>query len=130
LISGQIQMLFISLAPVAQYVKSGRLKALAVSSAAPFSLVPELPTVASGGVPGFASSLWNGIVVPAGTPASIVDRLHAEIARVLTHPETREKILGLGFDPVGSKPAQFREFIRTEIERSARIVNDAGIRIE
>ncbi len=129
LIGGQIQMLFISLGPVAQLVKTGRVKALAVSSSNAFSLVPDLPTVAGGGLPGFESSAWNGIAVPRATPAEIVSRLQAEIARILAQPETREKMLGLGFEPVGNTPPQFKAFIGTEIKRMAKLVSDAGIRI-
>ena len=122
-------MLFISLEPVAQLVKTGRVKALAVSSSNAFSLVPDLPTVASGGLPRFESSAWNGIAVPRATPAEIVSRLQAEIARLLAQPETREKMLGLGFEPVGNKPPQFKAFIGNEIKRMAKLVSDAGIRI-
>jgi tripartite-type tricarboxylate transporter receptor subunit TctC len=129
LIGGQIQMLFISLGPVAQLVKTGRVKALAVSSSNAFSLVPDLPTVASGGLPGFESSAWNGIAVPRATPAEIVSRLQAEIARILAQSETREKMFGLGFEPIGNTPPQFKAFIGTEIKRMAKLVSDAGIRI-
>lgn len=130
LIGGQIQVLFIALAPVEQHIKTGRLIALAVSSSSPFLLMPDLPTVASAGLPGFLSSAWNGIVVPRATPAEIVNRLQAEITRILAQPETREKMLGLGFEPIGNTPAQFKEFIAAEIERSAKLVSDAGIRID
>ena len=130
LISGQIQMMFIGLGPVAQHIKSGRLKALAVSSAAPFQITPELPTMASAGVRNFESAVWNGIAAPAATPADIINRLQGEVARVLAQADTREKVLALGFEPVGSTPPQFREFIAAEIRRTAKVVGDAGIRVQ
>ena len=130
LISGQIQMMFIGLGPVAQHIKGGRLKALAVSSAAPFQITPDLPTVASAGLRNFESAVWNGIVVPAATPADIINRLQGEIARVLAQPDSRDKVLALGFEPVGNNPAQFREFIAAETRRTAKVVSDAGLRAE
>jgi tripartite-type tricarboxylate transporter receptor subunit TctC len=130
LLAGQIQIYFVSLLPVAQHVKTGRLKALAVSSASTFPLAPELPTVASGGVPGFSSFVWNGIVAPGQTPTALVNRLHSEIARILAQPEVREKMLTLGVEPVGSKPTEFSEFIAAEIKRTAKVVADAGVRID
>lgn len=130
LLGGQIQMMFTSLAPVEQHLKAGRLKALGVSSSRTFSLLPDLPTVASGGVPDFEASLWNGIVVPSGTPAIVVERLNAEIVRALAQPDVQERIRALGFESVGSTPAAFGGFIRREIERSARVVREANIRVE
>jgi tripartite-type tricarboxylate transporter receptor subunit TctC len=130
LIAGQIQMYFVSLLPVVQHVKTGRLKALAVSSGSTFPLAPELPTVTSSGLPGFASFVWNGIVAPGRTPVVLVDRLQGEIARALALPEIREKMLTLGVEPVGSTPAEFRTFIAAEIKRSAKIVSEAGVRID
>lgn len=129
LLAGQVQMLFIGLAPVSQHVSSGKLKALAVTSSAPTNLVPGLPTVA-GTVPGFESSVWNGLVTPANTPAPIVATLQAEIAKILAQPEVREKVTGMGFEPIGSAPAQFKGFLDKEIQRSAKVVSDAGIKID
>ena len=130
LIGGQIQMMFIGLGPVAQHIRSGRLKALAVSSVVPFQITPDLPTVASAGLRNFESAVWNGIVMPAATPADIVNRLQVEIARVLAQPDSRDKVLALGFEPVGNSPAQFREFIAAETRRTAKVVSDAGLRAE
>jgi len=130
LVGGQIQMLFISLVAVSQHVKAGRLKALGVSSASSFSLAPELPTLASSGLPGFVSSVWNGIVAPRGTSEHIVNRLQSEIAHTLAEPETRERVLGLGVEPVGSTPPQFRAFIAAEMKRSAKLVSEAAIRLD
>src|SRR5690606_26408816 len=111
-------------APVAQHVKAGRLKALAVTSAAPSDLVPGLPAMAQV-VPGFESSVWNGVVVPAQTPPEIVARLHAEIAQVLGQADVKEKIRSMGFEPSGMAPAQFRARLRSEAERMAKVVKEA-----
>jgi len=129
LIGGQIQMLFIGLAPVAQHVASGKLKALAVTSAKPSSLVPGLPALAAT-VPGFESSVWNGIVVPAKTPPEIVAQLQAHLARILSEPEVREKIRAMGFEGVGSSTAEFRDFLARESKQSAKVVQDAGVKID
>jgi tripartite-type tricarboxylate transporter receptor subunit TctC len=130
LIAGRIQMLFIGLAPVEQHIKAGRLKAIAVASAKKSSLVPDLPTIAGSGLPDFESTVWNGFALPGATPAAIVQRLYAETAQVLAQPDTREKILGMGFEPIGNTPAEFRAYLRTEIKRNAKIVSDVGIRAE
>jgi tripartite-type tricarboxylate transporter receptor subunit TctC len=129
LLGGQVQVLFIGLAPVAQHISSGKLKAIAVTSAAPTTLVPGVAPLANT-VPGFDSHVWNGLLAPAKTPAAIVNALQAEIAKILAQPETREKILGMGFEPAGSSPAQFQSFLEREIQRSAKVVSDAGIKLD
>jgi tripartite-type tricarboxylate transporter receptor subunit TctC len=129
LLGGQVQVLFIGLAPVAQHISSGKLHALAVTSAAATTLVPGLAPLANT-VPGFDSQVWNGLLAPAKTPAAIVSALQAEIAKVLAQPETREKILGMGFEPAGTSPAQFRTFLEREVQRSAKVVTDAGIKLD
>jgi tripartite-type tricarboxylate transporter receptor subunit TctC len=129
LLGGQVQVLFIGLAPVAQHISSGKLKAIAVTSAAPTTLVPGVAPLANT-VPGFDSHVWNGLLAPAKTPAAIVNALQAEIAKILAQPETREKILGMGFEPAGSSPAQFKSFLEREIQRSAKVVSDAGIKLD
>jgi tripartite-type tricarboxylate transporter receptor subunit TctC len=129
LLGGQVQVLFIGLAPVAQHISSGKLHALAVTSAGPTALVPGLAPLANT-VPGFDSQVWNGLLAPARTPAAIVSALQSEIAKILSQPETREKILGMGFEPAGTSPAQFRTFLEREIQRSAKVVSDAGIKID
>ncbi|HYC44910.1 MAG TPA: tripartite tricarboxylate transporter substrate binding protein [Burkholderiales bacterium] len=130
LIAGRIQLLFIGLAPVEPHIKTGRLRALAVASAKPSAVVPGLPTVASSGLSNFESTVWNGIAAPAATPNTIVERLHTEIVRVLAQPDTRQKILAMGFEPVGSSPAEFAQYVRGEMDRAARLVAEVGIRAE
>jgi tripartite-type tricarboxylate transporter receptor subunit TctC len=129
LIGGQIQCLFIGWAPIAQHVKSGKLKALAVTSAGPSDLVPGLPPL-SRAVPGFESSVWNGIMVPARTPPSIVARLHAEITQVLAEPAVRDEIRVFGFAPIGNSPDEFGKFLRNEEQRMAELVRRGQIKVD
>ncbi|MEO6749330.1 MAG: tripartite tricarboxylate transporter substrate binding protein [Casimicrobiaceae bacterium] len=130
LLAGRIQMLFIGYGPVAQYVKTGALRAIAISSAHPSALVPGLPTIAESGVPGFESAVWNGIMVPAQTPPAIVNRLQSEIAKILAQPGTREKIVAMGFDPIGDSPAEFQAYLAAESQRLGKVVKDAGIHVD
>lgn len=92
--------------------------------------MPKLPTVASGGLPGFEAFIWNGIVVRAGTPEATVARLHAELKKALAQPDVQEKIRTLGFEPIASSPRDFREYMSTESARSAQVVRNASIRLE
>lgn len=130
LITGQIQVLFIGLAPVAQHIKGGRLRAIGVASAKPAAQLPAVPTLAAGGLPGFESAVWNGVVTRSNAPAGVIQRLHAEIAAALANPETRDQVVGLGFDPIGSSPSDFRDFLRAETARVSKTVKAAGIRID
>ena len=128
-ISGNIQIIFIGWSPVSQYVASGKLKVLAVTSAKPSSLLPSLPVLAAS-VPGFESSVWNGIVVPSKTPPEIVRQLQVNITAVLSEPEVKEKIRSMGFEPIGSTSQEFSEFLSRESKRSAKVVQDAGVTID
>lgn len=129
LIAGQIQSLFVGWAPIAQHVKSGKLKALAVTSASPSALVPGLPPVASV-VSGFESSAWNGLVMPPKTPAAIVDFLRKEISVILAQSDVKEKIREYGYEPVGSSQVEFGQFLRNEEARMAKIITQSNIKIE
>jgi tripartite-type tricarboxylate transporter receptor subunit TctC len=111
-------------------VKAGRLKALAVSTARRSALLPELPTVAESGVPGFAVSSWFGVVAPARTPAPIVARLNREIVAALGLPDTRARLAGLGADPVSDTPDEFAAFIRSELATWAKVVTASGAHVE
>ena len=123
LIAGQIQLRFSSIPPALPHVKSGRLRALAVSSAKRFSLLPELPAVAET-VPGFEVDSWYGFLAPARTPAAIVQKLYAEVGAVLKDPEVKARLEASGAETVGSSPARFGEVIRIELKRWAPIVRE------
>ena len=126
LISGNIQILFIGWSPVAQYVSTGKLKVLGVASAKPSVLLPGLPVLAAS-VPGFESSVWNGIVVPAKTPPEIVKQLQGHITSILSEPEVKDKIRSMGFESVGSTSQEFDEFLSRENKRLAKVVQDGGV---
>ncbi len=131
LMSGQIQMLFVGAwSSVAQHVNSGKLKALAVASAQPTPLVPDLPTVASAGLPNFEAIVWNGIVVPSGTPTAIVNRLQREISDSIRQADVRTKFHSMGVEPGGQSSAEFRQFLRAQLARWATVVKQAGIKPE
>ena len=126
LIGGHVQMFFDTILSVLPHIKTGKLKALAVSSLARSSTLPDLPTVAET-YPGFEVTNWQGIEAPAGTPRAIIDKLNAGIAKVMAMQDVRERILNLGADPVSSTPEQFAQFIDREKQKWADVVKRAGI---
>ena len=130
LIGGQIQLMFDNLASSLAQVRAGNVKALAVTTAKRTALAPELPTIAESGLPGFDISTWFGIFVPAGTSREVVEKLHGEFARALAAPDVRERMLNLGAEPVGSKPAEFAVYIRGEADKYARVIKASGARVD
>jgi tripartite-type tricarboxylate transporter receptor subunit TctC len=126
-ISGQVSMSFPSILTSLAQVRSGRLRALAVSGARRSVALPELPTMMEAGVKDYESATWYGIVAPVATPSEIINKLAAEIAAILNQPDTRERIAQDGADPVGSTPQQFGAFIKSEIEKWRKVIRAAGI---
>lgn len=129
-LTGQCQVMFATAVSVQPHLKTGRLRALAVTTAARSKNFPELPTVAEAGVPGFEASTWHGIVAPAGTPLPIVARLNSEINKVLQQPETRERLAAQGADAAGGTAQQFGDFIRAEIPKWAKVIEASGARVD
>ena len=129
-ISGQVQVIFAVPNSVVSYAKSGRLRMLAITSAAPSVLLPGLPTVAASGVPGYESVGIYGIFTTAKTPDAIIRRLNREIVRVLNTDEARKRLLDSGLEPVGSTPEQFDAKFRSESARMEKVIKAAGIRME
>ena len=118
LLAGQLQLSFSSVPTALPHIKSGRLRALAVTLLARSSVLPDLPTVQeAAGLKGFELSLWQGIVAPAATPRAIVMKLNAEIARILAQPAVKERLLGQGLDPVGGTPEQFATYFKAEVSK-------------
>ncbi len=111
-------------------VKGGRLKLLAVSSARRMSAIPDVPTIAESGLPGFETGSWQGVIAPPDTPREIVARLNAEIRRIFAVPEMRDKLANQGADVRTNSPDEFAEFIRTEKDRWAKVVKDADVKFE
>jgi tripartite-type tricarboxylate transporter receptor subunit TctC len=130
LMAGHITLSFANIPTVIQQVRAGKLRAIAVTGAQRTAAAPETPTVAESGVPGFEVSNWFGVCAPAKTPAAIVDRVYAEIARALKAPEVRAALNNAGAEPVGSTPEQYTAFIRNETAKWAKVIKAAGIKGE
>ena len=129
-IAGQAQLMFATSVSVLPHVKTGRLRALAVTTARRSATIPELPTVAEAGVPGFESITWHGVVVPAATPVPLVERLNRDIVAVLQMPDVRERLAALGAEVVGGTPKDFADYIAREIPKWTKVVKDSGARAE
>lgn len=130
LIAGQVQLLFSDMAPFVPYVKTGKLRALGVSTAQRSKLYPELPTIAEAGVPGYELAGWYGVVVPAATPRAIVDRLHAEFSKTMRTPDMVERYATLGVEAVDSAPEQFGSYMRSELVKWGDIIKRSGTKLE
>jgi tripartite-type tricarboxylate transporter receptor subunit TctC len=130
LLAGVVKIAFETTPAVLTHVKAGKLRALAVNSAKRTPLLPNVPTMAEAGLPGFEVTSWNGVLAPAGTPKEIVTRLNQEIVKALKMADVREKLSGVGADPVGSTPEQFAAFIQTEIKKYAKVIQEAGVKID
>ncbi len=130
LIAGQVQMTFGTTSSLAPHIKSGRLRALAVSSAQPSALLPDLPTIAASGLPGYEAVSPAGVFAPAKTPAALIARLNAEIVRALGAADARQKLLGAGIEVVGSTPAEMAALVKADIAKWGKLIRDAGIRTE
>jgi tripartite-type tricarboxylate transporter receptor subunit TctC len=130
LIAGQVHMDFDSVPPVINYVRQGRLRALAVTSAKRFSLLPDIRTIEESGVPGFDMSTWWGLVAPAAMGKDAIGRLQTETVKLLRQPDVKEKIAFAGAETVGNTPEEFAAYIRTETAKYARIVKAANIKLE
>jgi tripartite-type tricarboxylate transporter receptor subunit TctC len=127
-IQGETQMLFAVMQPLKAQIDAGRLRALAVTSAKRFALLPDLPTIAESGYPGFEALAWNGVMVPAGTPKAIVVRLNAEINAILEEADVIDKLHAAGFELIGGKPEALSELIARETATWAPVVRRLGIR--
>jgi tripartite-type tricarboxylate transporter receptor subunit TctC len=130
LTGGHVATAFLSPVVIRDHVRSGKLRAMAVASRERLAILADVPTTAEAGFPGVEGSGWNGIFVPAGTPAAIVAKLQQEIARVLLSKEVQDDALTLGTQAGGEKPEEFAAFVRAEIQKWGKVIKDAGIRID
>jgi tripartite-type tricarboxylate transporter receptor subunit TctC len=131
LLAGQVQLMFDNLANALPNVKAGRLRALAVTTRARSPAVPDLPTIAESGLPGFDLTTWFGVMVPDGTPPEIVTKLNAEIVRALNAKDMRERLEKMGAEvPSQNTPEHFAAFIRSEAAKYAKVVKDSGAKVE
>lgn len=129
-LAGDTQMTLVDSTAAVPLVKSGRLRALAVTSAHRVGQMPELPTMSEAGVPGYEMTLWVSFFAPAGTPGAIVSKLNAEIARIVRLPDINEKLLASGVEPLGNTSEQLAEMISNEIARYRPVVQAANIKVE
>jgi tripartite-type tricarboxylate transporter receptor subunit TctC len=127
---GQIAVTIDNMPPYIPQVKAGKIRALAVSTGKRSSAMPDLPTIAEAGVPGYEAGAWFGLLAPAGTPKPIVAQLSAESARIIKLPDVSKRVSELGADPVGSTPEQFAELIKTEIAKWAKVIKDANVELQ
>ncbi len=130
LIAGQVQMLYSSIPSVLPHVRQGQLNAIAIGSARRIPSLPEIPTIAESGVPGYEAYSWVGMIAPAGTPREVITRLHREIADILKQKDVAEKLNGQGALPVGDTPEQFATYIKAEIDKWGAVVRSSNIKVD
>lgn len=130
LLGGQVDMSFDTLTPLVQHIKAGKLRALAVTTAKRSSTLPDVPTLAESGIKDFNQGTWFGILAPAATPKDVVDKLNAEMTKIIQSPEFRKRMEEIGAEPVGNTPAQMATQIRDDTAKYARLVKDAKVTIE
>jgi len=129
-VSGQVQVFLNNFLSGMPMIKSGKVRPLAVTSLKRSSAMPELPTVAESGVPGFAVTGWYGMLVPAGTPAPVLNTLHEAVVSAVKSKDIKDRLSGDAAEPVGSTPQEFADFLRTEIDKWASVIKKAGVRAE
>jgi tripartite-type tricarboxylate transporter receptor subunit TctC len=127
---GQIAVTIDNMPPYVPQVRAGKIRALAVSTAKRSTAMPDLPTIAEAGVTGYDAGAWFGLLAPAGTPKAVVDTLSTETARILKLPEVSKRISELGAEPVGGTPEQFAAFIKSEIDKWAKVIKDANVELQ
>lgn len=128
-LGGQVGVTFDNIITTLPLVQSGKLRALAVSSAKRSAAAPDVPTLAEAGVPGYDASSWFGLFVPAGTPADVVERLNKAAVHAVNTPEVVATLRGVGAEPVGSSAADFRVFFESEIDKWAEVVKNAKVQV-
>jgi len=129
-LGGQVQALFGSMPAVLPMAKAARLRPLAVGTAKRSSALPDVPTVAESGYPGFEASLWLGFFAPAGTPKPILDRLYKELVGIARAPEMKEQFERNGAEPITTTPAELTRLVKTEIDKYTKVIRAAGIKLE
>ena len=130
LLAGQVDVMFDNLPNVIQHVRAGKMKALGVTTAKRSALAPEVPSIAEAGVPGYDLSVWFGVLAPAGTPRDILQRLNAEIVKILQSADVKERFFKQGVDVQTSTPGEFDAFVKSEVGRWAKVIKEAGIRAD
>jgi tripartite-type tricarboxylate transporter receptor subunit TctC len=130
LLAGQVSMYFGTTPSTVPHVRTGRLRALAVTSLQRSRATPDIPTMAEAALPGFENAAWHGLFAPAGTPPAIVEKLHSEVVRVLRMPDTIERMAAQGVDVIAGSPAELAAFVKQDLVKYDKLVKSAGLRIE
>jgi tripartite-type tricarboxylate transporter receptor subunit TctC len=130
LLAGEIPVMFTTPPTAMPYIKAGRLRPLGVTTTKRAEALPDVPTISEAGVPGYESVQWFGMLVPAGTPRPILDRLHQEITRAVRAPDMKERLNSLGLDVVASTPEEFGAYMKSETEKWAKVIKTMGIKPE
>ena len=130
LISGRVPVMFDTVAAIGGQIKSGNVRAIAVTTTKRSGVLPDVPTMAEAGLRGYETSTWGGLLAPAGTPKDVIAKLNAEANKALAAPDVREKLAAAGIEPAGGSPAQFAEFIQSEMQRWAKVAKAAGVEPE
>jgi tripartite-type tricarboxylate transporter receptor subunit TctC len=129
-LSGEVPLGIFGLAPALPHIKSGKLRAIAVTSVKRSAVLPDTPTVAESGYPGFASVQWFGLAAPVGTPSAVVSRLNEGVVGILKDPKIAKRLEALGAEVVADSPEQFAQYIKQDAKRWSSIINDSGIKLE
>jgi tripartite-type tricarboxylate transporter receptor subunit TctC len=127
---GQVEMMFDAITVMAKLAEAGKVRAIASSGATRSAVMPDVPTVSEAGVPGYEATIWLGIMAPAGTPKPIVDRLNAEIAKIVSSPDVKADWAKQGAVPMTMTPEQFDKYLRDDIEKWAKVVKISGAKVD
>jgi tripartite-type tricarboxylate transporter receptor subunit TctC len=130
LIGGQVHLMFAIIQSSLPYVKSGKLKALGISSVKPSAAAPGVPSMAESGLPGYEFISWNGVHVPAGTPKPIVTKLHGELIKALAQADIKERMFNLGMEPAGNTPEEFAVLVRNDIAKWGKVIRESGVKAD
>ena len=130
LVAGRVSATASSVVSTMPHVNAARLRALAVTSGKRSLGVPQLPTVAEAGIPGFANDVWYALFAPAATPRDVVSKLYEEISRAIAQPDLRARMLAAGLEPLGNSPDEFSAYFRAEVTKWAKVIREAGVRLD
>jgi tripartite-type tricarboxylate transporter receptor subunit TctC len=129
-LTGEVVAVSVAMPTAVQYIKSGRLRGLAVTSRARIATLPDVPTVEEAGFPGFEDNTWVGVFVPTGTPAAVVSKINADVNKFLAQKESRERLASFAFEPVGGTSASFAAYLKVELAKWAKVIRETGAKIE
>ena len=130
LLGGHLPVGFSSPQSVGPHHRAGRMRMIGVGGTRPVASFPDVPVIAQSGLPGYEANIWYGLLAPGGTPREVATKIQQQIAKVLAEPEVKERLASLGTEPVGNTPEEFDAIVRAELKKWAKVVQDAGIKVE